>query len=757
MNEYAKSRSSRRTLLCAYRKKIKRTSVRTRRPLFVVLLCAGLHLFRCVLSATRPRTFRSSASHKVAIATNTIVTVFGDNLMSEVLKELVDCGFTIDVFTCTSFDRTALVRSSPEVRIAFDPRFSKLSSKLEDYRALFSSAVHCGDELVPLMVDVYGFHKLNLLHAVVFNEIVHKDCSQAHFCPMMMMQERYLLRSWLYLKIFSSDEAVRLAKVVAGGASNHTLRKFAKSVPSSVHDESTIPSRSIEGRLQDLILHHDWDDHLPIGPFIQDVLHRRDFFRSTRTRFTCTPCVALHNCLEVCTAGTHMDSKPTEVSVYCSLIGGKKEREFLPNYVIDLLAQEGAPFFEVLVASADASILEDFRDIFVRQSEKKGAPMTVKTVRMQQDFGLYETWDYLISEISQGRFLTNWNVDDRKHRMSIAIKTHFLVQNPEVDVVSSAVMMSSNPGFDWQACVTEFSEKSKQLCEIWFSAVGPYSYAALVATTQRDDMPLTGSMNWPHNAPMYRKELHERYGMFSSDGHAFAMSKRRTTATHKPVPACYDWAFWLKVAKFGGTFYHLDFPLELYFMRKDSHNRRNQRETDECVSNQLSKVRNLGLYNNPSFWGFDFHQQYRWHRKIVVFQPYEQQQAAASPVKWLQENGHEVTIVVGDKGKRGTRTTKHDVDASSIIVYDFALFHILPSSQDDHEFEPRARRLRQQGVPLVGFWHGNVVPPRSWAYFGCGFSRCDATLRWEGASVRSCIHQWLRLLHPKLPETLNLS
>jgi hypothetical protein len=681
--------------------------------------------------------------------------VSGDNLISEVLKELIDCGFAVDVFTCTPFDSVALVRSSPEVRTVFDPTFIELSSKLEDYRALFSSAVHCRDELIPLMVDVYGFHKLNLLHAVVFNEIVHKDCSQTHFCPSMMMQERYLLRSWLYLKIFSNDEAVRLAKVVAGGVSNHTLRKFSKNLPSIVHNASMIPLKSIEGRLQELVLHHDWDDHMPIEPFMKDVLHHRDSVRTTT--FTCSPCVSLHNCFEVCTTGTHIDvSKPTEVSVYCSLIGGKKERKFLPNYVIDLLAQEGAPRFEVLVASADASILEEFRDIFVKQTEKKGAQMTVKTVWLQQDFGLYETWDYLISKISYGRFLTNWNVDDRKHKMSIAIKSNFLVQNLDVDVVSSAVAVSSNPGFDWQACFPQFSEKSTQLCEIWFSAVGPYSHAALVATTKRDDMMLSGSMNWPHNSPMYRRELHKRYGMFSSEALA-SLPERHTTPTRKPLPACYDWAFWLRVAKFGGTFYHLDFPLELYFMRKDSKERRNQHETDECVSNQLSKLDNLSLYNNPSFWGFDFHRQYLWHRKIVVFRPYEQKQAAASPVKWLQENGHEVTIVVGDKGRRGIRKKKHDEDFSSMILYDFALFHILPSSQDAHEFEPWALRLRQRGVPLVGFWHGDVALTRNWEYFGCGFSRCDATLRWEGASVRKSIHQWLRLLHSNVPGTFNLS
>ena len=146
-------------------------------------------------------------------------------------------------------------------------------------------------------------------------------------------------------------------------------------------------------------------------------------------------------------------------------------------------------------------------------------------------------------------------------------------------------------------------------------------------------------------------------------------------------------------------------------MRKDSHNRRNQRETDECVSNQLSNVRNLGLYNNPSFWGFEFHQQYRWHRKIVVFQAFEQKRILESPVTWLRENGHEVTIVVGDMG-RDVRKTKYDEGFSSIIVYDLALFHILPSSQDYHEFEPRGSMTEAARCSASSFlaWKRRTVP-----------------------------------------------
>ena len=148
MDAYRKSHSSRRNSLVAWHKTIRRASVRTRRLLFV-LLCAGLQLFcQRALSTNRTRSFRSSTSHKVAIATNTIVTVFGNDLISEVLKELIDWGFAIDVFTCRLLTASSLNRSSRQVRIAFDPRFNKLSSKLQSYRALFSNAVHCSEELV---------------------------------------------------------------------------------------------------------------------------------------------------------------------------------------------------------------------------------------------------------------------------------------------------------------------------------------------------------------------------------------------------------------------------------------------------------------------------------------------------------------------------------------------------------------------------------------------------------------------------------
>ena len=325
------------------------------------------------------------------------------------------------MFSLVPFDRvSSLNRSSRQVRIAFDPRFNKLSSKLQSYRALFSNAVHCSEELVPLMVDVWPSQPTCCTQSW-FNGIVHKDCSQTHFCPLMMMQERYLIRSWLYFKIFSNDEAVRLAKVVAGGVSNHTLRKFAKILPSRGHNESTISLKNIDGRLQDLVMYHEWDDHLPIGPFMRGTIHHRILF--TPIIFTCGSCT-MHNCLEICTTSTHRCPQTNRDIRLLLLDRRKKEREF---YLITSSIYWHRKAHRTSRCWSPALTQTFLRSsvILVRQVEIRSAQMAVKTVKLQQDFGLYETRDYLISEISQGRFLTNWNVDDRKHKMSLAIKTDF--------------------------------------------------------------------------------------------------------------------------------------------------------------------------------------------------------------------------------------------------------------------------------------------------------------------------------------------
>ena len=99
------------------------------------------------------------------------------------------------------------------------------------------------------------------------------------------------------------------------------------------------------------------------------------------------------------------------------------------------------------------------------------------------------------------------------------------------------------------------------------------------------------STSCPHNAPGYRRRVHDKVRYFSSDEAAIAASGEDR------APTCFDWRFWVRVASEGGRFYG-DAPLKVYYVRLDSHGRRDKRSSDACIRSVFQTARTSGLYNN---------------------------------------------------------------------------------------------------------------------------------------------------------------
>tara|TARA_Y100001954_G_C15568676_1_gene482363 strand:- start:309 stop:626 length:318 start_codon:yes stop_codon:yes gene_type:complete len=79
------------------------------------------------------------------------------------------------------------------------------------------------------------------------------------------------------------------------------------------------------------------------------------------------------------------------------------------------------------------------------------------------------------------------------------------------------------------------------------------------------------------------------------------------------APTCFDWRFWVRVDSEGGRFY-VDTTLEeVYYVRLDSHERRDERGSDACMRSAFETVRTRGLYNNAHYWRFNFAEQFKWH------------------------------------------------------------------------------------------------------------------------------------------------
>ena len=86
-----------------------------------------------------------------------------------------------------------------------------------------------------------------------------------------------------------------------------------------------------------------------------------------------------------------------------------------------------------------------------------------------------------------------------------------------------------------------------------------------------------GSHNLPHCMPMWRKSLHERYGLFNPWDFA----------------AIADWEFWLRCAAGGARFMLLRERLGLYYRNPWSHN---MRLRDDSVTTRV-----MDMHREPSY------------------------------------------------------------------------------------------------------------------------------------------------------------
>jgi hypothetical protein len=300
--------------------------------------------------------------------------------------------------------------------------------------------------------------------------------------------------------------------------------------------------------------------------------------------------------------------------------------------------------WEIVVASSDGEILRKFRDRIAReQSCANTSPDHIRTVHLHQDDGLYETWDVLIRNFTSGEFLTNWNADDRKHPRALAMKGSVLKHSPTIDVVSSSVFASTVPNQDWYGCHIATRRERDNQCAVWFSERGRYALSAFVQTDPQTAALTKNPQNYPHNAPVYRRRLHEKMGYFSSDQSALVSLNK------KSAPTCFDWRFWVTATENGARFYNIDNPLEVYYVRPDSHGRRDEERADACIDSVFETLHCRGLYNNAFYWRFNFIEQFRWYRRVLfIIDSGERSQVPDMELdlmRWLNENGHEICVL----------------------------------------------------------------------------------------------------------------
>ena len=152
-------------------------------------------------------------------------------------------------------------------------------------------------------------------------------------------------------------------------------------------------------------------------------------------------------------------------------------------------------------------------------------PYNIVYKKLDKDPGIYGTWNEAL-ELATGEFITNANLDDRKAPNSLECHALALVADPDLSLVYADSFITAAPN--------ETYEKNS-------SEGRKYNFEQF----SKESM-LRG--NQPHNNPMWRKSLHDKYGFFND--------KYRSAG---------DWEFFLRCAFEGEEYKKLTECLGLYY------------------------------------------------------------------------------------------------------------------------------------------------------------------------------------------------
>ncbi len=226
--------------------------------------------------------------------------------------------------------------------------------------------------------------------------------------------------------------------------------------------------------------------------------------------------------------------------------GGAYIEHFLENIISQTIFREACELIIVDAASPDgeASIIERYA----------GHHPNIRLLRLDRRIGIYDAWNLAIAE-ARGEYLTNTNVDDVRRHDSLELQAATLESLPGIDVVYQNFLYSLAPNT-------------------------PYEVAAAVGI--KSQLPLVGHStllcsNPPHNAPMWRRRLHDELGLFDTSYRSAG-----------------DLEFWLRCVCAGKAFFKLDDPHVVYFhnpegasTRSDSPGTREAREIGSAYARVL--------------------------------------------------------------------------------------------------------------------------------------------------------------------------
>lgn len=184
----------------------------------------------------------------------------------------------------------------------------------------------------------------------------------------------------------------------------------------------------------------------------------------------------------------------------------------------------------------------------------------IKYQRLENDPGIYAVWNKAI-QMSTGEYVTNVNCDDRRKPNCLEIQATQLATKSEIDLVYNDSYIVQLPNIVWENIVESTTQR--------------YNFEQF----SKEAM-LRG--NLPHNNPMWRKSLHDKYGFFNEQ-----------------YKSASDWEFWLRCSFEGAKFEKLSEVLGVYYFNptgmstNPEHNEWKRKEEKEVFNTYINKYNEL--------------------------------------------------------------------------------------------------------------------------------------------------------------------
>lgn len=233
----------------------------------------------------------------------------------------------------------------------------------------------------------------------------------------------------------------------------------------------------------------------------------------------------------------YLEEQPDDRSVICArdaLAAGGREsgirvsvivstynaERFMRGWLEDLVGQTISDEIEIIVVDSgstqnEAAIVREFQSRF----------RNIRYMRTRRE-GLYAAWNRAV-RIARGRYLTNANTDDRHTRYALEGMAAALDANPDVALVYADAAVTNDDDLEHG------------------SIVGYYFQPDF-------DRDLLFRCSYIGSHPMWRRELHKRYGEFDP---TFVVAG--------------DYDFWLRLAAAGERFLHISEVLGLWRMHPE--------------------------------------------------------------------------------------------------------------------------------------------------------------------------------------------